>query len=268
MHSSDAHVVAIAMQKGGVGKTTTTAHLARAAALKGLKTLVVDLDQQGNTTGLLAQESFGANDVGVADAIVPDAEFGLDEVVVPSVWPEVSLAPAVTRPMVNAENILRDHPDGREYFLDQALQPLRGAYDLILMDCPPALSVVTVNGLVAADCLLAIAQGDGFSADALAELRRTVREIREYHNPDLRWAGILVNLWRNTMSEQLWIKDIQDHFSDAEVWPERIPNWSGVKESLDEGRGLDQGRQRFRELAERYSAMVDRLLATRLAVAP
>lgn len=268
MQNSDALIVAIAMQKGGVGKTTTTAHLARAASLKGLKTLVVDLDQQGNATGLLAQDSFGTNDVGVADAIVPDAEFRLDEVVVPAVWPGVWVAPAVTRPMAKVENIIREHPDGREFFVARALHPLRASYDLILVDSPPALNALTVNGLVAADRVLAIAQGDSFSSDGLAELRRTVREVREYHNPDLEWAGILVNLWRNTMAEQLWVKEIEDNFSDAEVWPERIPNWSGVKETLDEARGLDKERRRFRELAERYSAMVDRLLTAHLAVAP
>jgi|SRR5690606_36458006 len=261
MQTSEARIIAIAMQKGGVGKTTTTAHLARAACRRGLTVLVIDLDQQGNATSLLARESIGATDIGIADVIIPNADLDITEVIVPGKWSGLWVAPGVTDPLKNAAYVLEQHGDGAEYRVAEALSPARESYDLILIDTPPALNVITINALTAADALLTVAQGDGFSADGLAELRRTVRKVRQYHNPELAWAGVLVNLWRGTLSEQAWVKDMEDSFTDAAVWPERIPNWTEVKESLDHGRGLDQGRARFKRLAQHYETMIDRLMS-------
>lgn len=256
-----ARVVVLAMQKGGVGKSTSTINLARAAALKGLKVLVVDLDPQGNTTSTLAKEPLGPRDVGVADAIAPDADLTLAEVVVETIWDGIWIAPAITRPLTKAEKLISAETQGREYFVARALKPLLDQYDLVLVDSPPALGLLTINGLTAADKALVVSEGDGWSADGLAELRRTVDEVREFNNSRLEWAGVLVNKWRGTLNERHWVGEIGKHFPQAPVWDERVPLWVGIKDMLDEGKGMDQGKEeRFQRLAENYGLMIDRLM--------
>lgn len=256
-----ARVVVLAMQKGGVGKSTSTINLARAAALKDLKVLVVDLDPQGNTTSTLAKEPLGPRDEGVADAIAPDSDLTLSEVIVDTIWPGISLAPAITRPLTKAEKLISAETQGREYFVAKALKSVLEDYDLVLIDSPPALGLLTVNGLAAADKVLVVSEGDGWSADGLAELRRTVEEVREFNNSRLQWAGVLINKWRDTLNERHWVNQIGEHFPQAPVWDERVPLWVGIKDMLDEGRGMDQGKEeRFQRLAQRYEAMINRLM--------
>lgn len=261
-----ARVVMLAMQKGGVGKSTSTINFARAAALKDLKVLVVDLDPQGNTTSTIAKEPLGPRDVGIADAIIPEAELSLDEVIVDSIWPNVWLAPAITRPLTKAEKLIQAETQGREYFARRALKPVLDQYDLVFIDSPPALGLLTINGLTAADRVLVVSEGDGWSADGLAELRRTVEEVREFNNPRLTWAGVLINKWRDTKNERHWVSEIGKHFPEAPVWDERVPLWVGIKDLLDEGKGIDESKEeRFRALAQRYGVMIDRLTTAEIA---
>lgn len=253
--------VAVAMQKGGVGKTTSTINLARAASVAGHRVLVVDLDPQGNASTALAAEDVADDQVTVADAIVPGTDVALADVLVPTVWPGVDLAPSAGETLATAERLIAAANHGREHRVTEALDGLPAPYDLVLIDCPPALGQLTVNALAAVDRVLVVAEADQWSADGLAMLRRTVQGVQRYSNPGLGWAGVLINKWRGTSSDVELAGEIAEFFGEAPVWPERIPLWVGIKDAINAGRGLDEvSAPRLRVLAEDYRAMVARLL--------
>lgn len=255
-------VVTLGLQKGGVGKTTSTCNTARAAARRGLRTLVVDMDPQGNTTSTLAAEEVGDDQQGIADVIAPRPDATLVEVIVPTIWAGVDLAPAVSAPLTEAEKRIAAADYGREHRLAEALTPAAGRYDLVLIDTPPALGMLTINALAASDLVVVVAEADQWSADGLAMFRTTVEGVRAYSNHRLRWSGVLVNRWRGTRDEAELLDEFAAHFPEAQVWPERIPLWVGVKTTLNAGLGLDEAREaRLRLLADAYDAVVGRLLA-------
>jgi chromosome partitioning protein len=256
-----ARVVTLAMQKGGVGKTTSTCNKARAAARRGLRVLVVDMDPQGNTTSTLARDEVAEDQFGVADTILPKPDAALAEVIVPTIWDGVDLAPAVTEPLTAAEDLIGAAKHGREHRLAEALAPLLDRYDLVLIDTPPALGLLTINALAASDLVVVVAEADQWSADGLAMLRKTVDGVRKYSNARLSWSGILVNRFRGTRDEEEMIGEIGEYFPEATVWPERIPLWVGIKTTLNAGLGLDESKEtRLRVLADQYAAMVGRVL--------
>lgn len=257
-----ARVVTLGLQKGGVGKTTSTCNTARAAARRGLRTLVIDMDPQGNTTSTLAAEEVADDQAGIADAITPHPDAALADVTVPTIWAGVDLAPAVTEPLTQAEKLIASADHGREHRLVEALRPVLDRYDLVLIDTPPALGMLTINALAASDLVVVVAEADQWSADGLAMFRKTVEGVQRYSNQRLRWSGILVNRWRGTKDEAELLGEFAAFFPDAPVWPERIPLWVGVKTTLNAGLGLDEAREaRLRTLAESYAAVVDRLVA-------
>lgn len=252
---------ALALQKGGVGKTTTTLNTARAAAAGGHRVLVLDADPQANTTGTIAAEPVAADQVTIADAIVPRAEAALTEVLVPTVWPGVTLAPAVTETLTTAETLIFASQRGREHRLTEAVAPLADEFDLMLIDTPPNLGMLSINALAAAHRIVVVTEADQWSADGLAELRSTVDGVQRYVNPHLTWAGVVVNRWRDTRDERELLTEIEEGFPQAPIWPERIPLWSAIKTTLNAGQGLDQSREaRLRVLAESYTAIADRII--------
>ncbi|MFD8497973.1 ParA family protein [Amycolatopsis sp. NPDC059657] len=270
-----ARVVAAAMQKGGVGKTTTILNLARAAALRGLKVLVIDFDPQGNTTTSLAAEPLVPKQLTIADAILPDEDEpeALADVVIKTIWsrvkvpdsePErfgsVDLAPATLKPLAKAEKLINASSYGRESRLKQALQPVLGRYDLVLIDNAPALGILLMNALVAADDVFAVSEADEWSADGLAMLADTVKTAKEHYNPGLSWSGVLISRWRNTGPEKYWLQVIVDNFKAGPVWDkDKIPLWSSIKATLSAGKGMDESKEaRLRVLARSYRRFVAR----------
>lgn len=250
-----ARVAAVAMQKGGVGKTTSTLNLARAAAVyHRARVLVVDLDPQGNTTSTLAADELASDQVTVADALVPDADVTLAEVIVPTIWENVSLAPAADT-LAAAEAHIAAASTGREHRLRKAVAPVLGDYDLVLIDNAPALGLLLVNALTAADVAVLVAEPDQWSADGLSLLHKTLAGVIEYSNPALTVAGVLLNRVRNTATSAELAEEIaagvRAHFPGAEVWLDRrVPLWQGIPDHLAAGLGLDQGPAKLRALAE------------------
>jgi chromosome partitioning protein len=273
-----ARVVAAAMQKGGVGKTTTIINLARAALLKKLRVLVIDLDPQGNTTDALARDELGEGEVSIADAINPNAKdrVPLADVLVPTIWEGVDLAP-VTNPaaLSTVEKLIAAAEHGREYRLREALAPLLGDYDLVLIDNAPSLGLLLVNALAASEddqVVLVVMEADRWSSKGLAMLRTTIEGVQQYTNRNLSWAGVLISKWRGTKDEREKLATIAEFFPEAEVWarPEddyrdAVPLWNAIKTEINAGKGMDESSDiRLRvTAAEIYGRAVDRLMAGR-----
>lgn len=205
-----AQIIALCNQKGGVGKSTTTFHLARAAAQRGLKVLVVDLDPQGNLTDGIAAEPVADDQVGLADVLSTRAEETLQDVIVPSIWAGVDLVPTAGDTLASVGEELVIAGAGRESRLRKALATVATDYDLVLVDCAPSLDQLTINGLTAADRAMIVTQSKKWSLDGLAKLLRTIESVQEHYNPELQVAGVLVNQHEGrTVAGQTWLDELQ-----------------------------------------------------------
>lgn len=193
-------VVAIANQKGGVGKTTSAINLGTALAATGMTVLLLDLDPQGNaSTGLgitQAQRMRSSYDVLLGSSTVDDAY-------VPSCVPRLDVLPA-TVDLSGAEIELIDY-DARTHRLDQALTAARMQWDIVLIDCPPSLGLLTVNAMVASDSLLVPLQCEFFALEGLSQLLSTVERIRSRFNPGLSILGVALTMFdrRNRLTDQV-----------------------------------------------------------------
>lgn len=252
---TETRATSVVMQKGGVGKTTMTVCVARAARVyHGARVLVVDLDPQGNVTSTLAAEEVAPDQITVADAILPTPDAAISEVIVPTVWDGVDLAPGGPN-LQAAERHIDASQHGREHRLRQALKSIRGEYDLVLIDNAPALGTLLVNSLTAADQALLVVEADQWSADGLALLRTTLDGVMEFSNPALRTVGTIVNKWRNTTTSRELAEEITEgmnrHFPGVSVWLDRrVPLWQGIPDHVLAGKGLDEGPVRLRSLAD------------------
>ncbi|MDJ0827112.1 MAG: ParA family protein [Rhodobacter sp.] len=196
-------IIAVANQKGGVGKTTTAINLGAALADDGYNVLLVDLDPQGNaSTGLgIDRSQRGAT---TYDMLLEDAPLGdvIQSTGVDGLW----IAPATTD--LSSADIEMVANEKRSFLLHDTLrQPDIDRYklDFILIDCPPALSLLTVNGMVAADSVLVPLQSEFFALEGLSQLMLTIREVRQSANPELRIEGVLLTMYdaRNNLSLQV-----------------------------------------------------------------
>ncbi len=203
-------MIAIANQKGGVGKTTTAINLASCLAHAGKRTLIVDMDPQANaTTGLgLDVEQVAKSSYEVLIQNLP-----AHEAVIPTMMAKMELLPAHIR-LVGAEIELVGLEDREKMFL-KAIQPLREAYDFILIDCPPSLGLLTLNSLTAADTVLIPIQCEYYALEGLRQLLNTIRLVQRHLNVGLTIEGVLMTMFdsRLNLSNQV-VTEVKEYFKD------------------------------------------------------
>ncbi len=200
-------IISIVNQKGGVGKTTTSVNLAAYLAYLGKFVLLVDLDPQGNATSGLGIDSSELD--GVYQAIGGEKKF--KDIAIQTSHQGLKVAPAT--PELAAARVELVDAENREFLLHQAILEVRNDYDFIIIDCPPSLDLLTLNGLVAADELLVPVQAEYLALEGLGQLLSTINLVTENLKPSLKVLGAVVTMFdkRNKLSRQV-AEDIQQNF--------------------------------------------------------
>jgi chromosome partitioning protein len=206
---AQARVIAVANQKGGVGKTTTAINLATSIAMAGLRVLLVDFDPQGNLTSGVGAKAQRPEAGTIYEALLTDEP----PLIVPTTVTNLSLVPA-DRNLTGAEIELVPLPE-REHRLKRVLDPLRAQFDHIFIDCPPSLGLLTLNALVAADAVLIPLHCEYFALEGLADLVGTMKRVRHALNPALDIEGVLLTMYDDrTNLGQLVARDVREFFKE------------------------------------------------------
>ena len=203
-------IIAIANQKGGVGKTTTTVNLAASLGVLEKKVLLIDADPQANATSGLGVD---VDSIEKGTYQLLEHTMSVEEVTIPTDSPNVDLVPAHID-LVAIEIELVDK-DNREYMMKEALKNLGDKYDFVLIDCAPSLGLLTLNGLTAADSVMIPIQCEYFALEGLGKLLNTVKSVQKIHNNDLDIEGMLLTMYdsRLRLSNQV-VEEVKKHFAD------------------------------------------------------
>lgn len=225
-----ATVISVTNQKGGVGKTTTAVNLAYYLAKSGKKTLLIDYDPQGNATSGLGVDKQKLQ-LTMTDVTMETAT--LDQVVTPTAYKNFFLAP--TTPILANTEVLLAQADRRFSRLKNAIEASQGGYDVIIIDSPPSLSLLTVNGLVATNYVLLPVQAEFYALEGLGQLLETMKLVRKGMNPTLELLGVLPTMMdsRTTLSGQVH-EEIVKHFP-GKVFSSVIPRNIRLAEAPSHG---------------------------------
>ena len=250
---ADATIVAIANQKGGVGKSTTAINLGAGLAKQGERILLVDLDPQGNTSSGLGIDR-SSIEYSTYDVLIND--IGIDEAIEPTSVRDLYVVPA-TIGLAGAEIELVSL-FSREMRLGQALKPVVGEYDFVLIDCPPSLGLLTINGLSGADELLIPIQCEYYALEGVSQLTRNVQLVQQSLNPQLKVEGVILTMFdgRTTLSADV-VAQVREHFGDT-TYRTVIPRTVRLSEAPSYGEPIEafdpmsRGAIAYRELAREF----------------
>lgn len=244
-------IIAIANQKGGVGKTTTAINFASALAVLEYRVLLVDVDPQGNaSTGL----GVGTDNGTIYDVFSGDKT--MHDIITQTDQDHLSVAPADID-LVGAEIELVD-ANNREFLLKNVLDPLKPSYDFIILDCQPSLGIITVNALTAADSVLIPIQAEVFALQGLSKLSETIEIIKEGLNPNLKVEGILLSMFDKRLVMSNMVVDEIRKSSDYNVYETKIHRNIKVAEAPITGQSVihydvkSKGAQDFINLATEF----------------
>ncbi len=247
-------VIAVANQKGGVGKTTTVINLAAYLADSGKRVLAVDVDPQGNTTTGLGIDK-GLVDASIYDVLLEGELF--KDALLPTEIVGLHLLPA-TLDLAGADVELSQMPN-RELLLDGHIRTIRDRYDFVFIDCPPSLGLLTINALTAADAVMIPMQCEFFALEGLSQLLSTIDLVRERLNPRLELEGVLLTMYdaRTNLAAQV-AKEVRQHFNQK-VYQAVIPRTVRLSEAPSHGQPIlrydpkSRGARGYQELAEEVS---------------
>lgn len=248
-------IIVFANQKGGVGKTTTTANVAAYIAEAGKKVLTIDFDPQGNLSS-----NVGAD----------DEKPGIYEVITEKVDPSEAIQETMVKNLyvlasninLTGANIELVNIEGREYFLKKALEKIKDQFDYIMIDCPPSLGILTLNGLTAADYVIVPLQCEYFALEGLSMLLQTIKQVQEGYNKDLAIGGIVFTMYdsRTKLANEV-VSEVTSYFKDL-VFKTVIPRNIRLSEAPSHSVPINQydpsciGAKNYKSLAEEVISRV------------
>ena len=247
-------VIALANQKGGVGKTTTAVNLSAALAEKGKKILLIDSDAQGNaTSGLGIKIEKGGKTL----YNVITEEEPMSSAIVKTAYDRLYVCPSDVE-LSGAEIELVDAPD-RAHRLKKALAAIKNDYDFILIDCPPSLGLVTLNALAAADTVLVPIQCEFYALEGLALLTGTIKRVKKSINPDIEFEGVLLTMFNGRANLSIQVADEVKRYFREKVYKTVIPRNIRLSEAPGFGESVLTYDSRSKG-AESYRALADEVI--------
>lgn len=248
-------VIAVANQKGGVGKTTTSVNLAAGLAYLGKKVLLIDFDPQGNTTqGIGASRSMfklSAYDLLLTDKNAADVIISIQQ-------PPLSLVPS-TIDLAGADLEMVEYKQGKEKLLKNKIDPVKAHYDYIIIDCPPSLGLLNTNALTAADSVIIPVQCEYYALEGLTQLLSTIRLVQRLFNPNLIIEGVLLTMYdmRTRLSVEV-SQEVRKYFKER-VYKSTIPRNIKLSEAPSRGQSIFEYDVRS-EGAKAYAALAQEVI--------
>ena len=248
-------IIAIANQKGGVGKTTTSINLSACIAAKGKKVLVIDIDPQGNTTSGYGIEKNELENT-IYELILGDCS--IEDCILKEVFPNISILPSNVN--LAAAEIELIGVEKKEYILKNEVDWVKDRYDFIIIDCPPSLSLLTVNAMTTADSVLVPIQCEYYALEGLSQLIHTVNLVKERLNPDLDMDGVVFTMYdsRTNLSAQV-VENVKSHLNQN-VYKTLIPRNIRLSEAPSYGQPIfayesnSKGAEAYMRLAQEVIA--------------